>query len=266
MQFVNTILLTIEAIGHTVLENIWHIGRFMRLMLNLIMQLPYCLRKIQLTIKQIHILGNYSVIIIVVSGFFVGLVLALQGYYTLSKYGSQQILGLMVGLSLVRELGPVVAALLYAGRAGTALTAEIGLMKQGEQLMALDIMAVNPVSYILAPRFWAGIFTMPILASLFSAVGIIGGYVIAVLFIGVDAGAFWTHMQEGINFRHDVLNGLLKALIFGILTNQVALYQGYYAKPTPEGVAKATTSTVVWSSLLILGFDFLLTAILFVRN
>jgi phospholipid/cholesterol/gamma-HCH transport system permease protein len=255
----------VASIGASVRKKISYIGKFMRLLMQVVLQLPYACRNMSLTLKQIHILGNYSVLIICVSGFFVGLVLALQGYYVLNRYGSEQILGLMVSLSLLRELGPVVSALLYAGRAGTALTAEIGLMKQGEQLTALEMMAINPISYILAPRFWAGVFTLPILAALFSAVGILGGYVVAVLLVGTDIGAFWSHMQAGISFEKDVLNGLLKALIFAVITNMVALYQGYYAKPTPEGVSKATTSTVVWSSLLILGFDFLLTAILFVN-
>ncbi|MFM2344776.1 MAG: hypothetical protein RLZZ210_1388 [Pseudomonadota bacterium] len=255
----------IATIGAKVRKKISHIGKFILLLLQVMCQLPYAIRNFGLTLKQIHLLGNYSVVIITVSGFFVGLVLALQGYYVLNRYGSEQILGLMVGLSLLRELGPVVAALLYAGRAGTALTAEIGLMKQGEQLTALEIMAINPIAYILAPRFWAGVITLPILAALFSAVGVIGGYVVSVLLIGVDVGAFWSHMQAGISFEKDVLNGLLKALIFAVLTNMIALYQGYYTKPTPEGVSKSTTSTVVWSSLLILGFDFLLTAILFVN-
>jgi phospholipid/cholesterol/gamma-HCH transport system permease protein len=254
----------IATIGAKVRKKISHIGKFILLLLQVMCQLPYAIRNFGLTLKQIHLLGNYSVVIITVSGFFVGLVLALQGYYVLNRYGSEQILGLMVGLSLLRELGPVVAALLYAGRAGTALTAEIGLMKQGEQLTALEIMAINPIAYILAPRFWAGVITLPILAALFSAVGVIGGYVVSVLLIGVDVGAFWSHMQAGISFEKDVLNGLLKAFIFAVLTNMIALYQGYYTKPTPEGVSKSTTSTVVWSSLLILGFDFLLTAILFV--
>jgi phospholipid/cholesterol/gamma-HCH transport system permease protein len=241
------------------------IGSFVRFLWLILKHTPAAMIKPQRIIKQIYILGNRSLLIISVSGFFVGLVLALQGYYVLNRYGSEQILGLMVGLSLLRELGPVVAALLYAGRAGTALTAEIGLMKQGEQLLALEMMAVNPLSYILAPRFIAGMISLPILAALFSAIGIFGGYVIAVPFIGVDVGSFWSHMQFGISFEKDVLNGLFKSIIFAILINHVALYQGYTCKPTPEGVSYATTKTVIWSSLMVLCCDFLLTAIFFVN-
>ncbi len=241
------------------------IGVFAKFLFLILKNIPIAITKPQRIIKQIYILGNRSLLIIAVSGFFVGLVLALQGYYVLNRYGSEQILGLMVALSLLRELGPVVAALLYVGRAGTALTAEIGLMKQGEQLLALEMMAVNPLSFILAPRFIAGIISLPILAALFSAVGVIGGYVIAVPFIGVDTGSFWSHMQFGISFEKDVLNGLFKSIVFAVLVNHVALYQGYTCKPTPEGVSYATTKTVIWGSLLVLGFDFLLTAILFVN-
>ncbi len=259
-------MLNIDKIGKIAIENTRQVGVFVNLLFQLVFKLFYVLKNLPLLIKQIYLLGNHSVLIISVSGFFVGLVLALQGYYTLSKYGSEQVLGLMVALALVREMAPVIAALLYAGRAGTSLTAEIGLMKQGEQISALDMMAVNPISYILAPRFWAGVVSLPILSILFSVFGILGGYVIAVLYINIDAGAFWGHMQSGIKFTHDVLGGLLKSFIFSIITTNMALYQGYYAKATPEGVAKATTNTVVWSSLLVLGFDFLLTAALFIKD
>jgi phospholipid/cholesterol/gamma-HCH transport system permease protein len=211
----------------------------------------------------VHFIGNYSLVIIAVSGLFVGFVLGLQGYYTLNKYGSEQALGLLVALSLVRELGPVVTALLFAGRAGTSLTAEIGLMKAGEQLAAMEMMAVDPLKRVLVPRFWAGVIAMPLLAAVFSAVGVLGGYVVGVRMIGVDEGAFWSQMQGGVEVWADVGNGVLKSVVFGIAVTFIALYQGYRADATPEGVARATTRTVVIGSLMVLWLDFLLTALMF---
>ena len=221
------------------------------------------LRRFGLVRDQIHFLGNYSLTIITVSGLFVGLVLGLQGYYTLQRYGSSEALGLLVALSLVRELGPVVTALLFAGRAGTSLTAEIGLMKAGEQLAAMEMMAVDPVLRILAPRFWGGVITMPLLAAVFSAVGILGGWAVGVLMIGVDPGAFWSQMQGGVDVWRDVGNGVIKSFVFGLTVTFVALLQGFEAQPTPEGVSRATTRTVVVSSLAVLGLDFILTALMF---
>ena len=221
------------------------------------------LRRPRLVIDQIHFVGNHSLSIIVVSGLFVGFVLGLQGYYTLQRYGSEQALGLLVALSLVRELGPVVAALLFAGRAGTSLTAEIGLMKSGEQLAAMEMMAVDPMARVLAPRFAAVVIAMPMLAALFSAVGVFGGYLVGVQLIGVDSGAFWSQMQNGVDVFSDVGNGVIKTVVFGFICGFTALFVGYEAKPTPEGVARATTTTVVASSLAVLGFDFLLTAMMF---
>jgi phospholipid/cholesterol/gamma-HCH transport system permease protein len=212
---------------------------------------------------QVHFLGNFSLAIIAVSGLFVGFVLGLQGYYTLQRYGSSEALGMLVALSLVRELGPVVTALLFAGRAGTSLTAEIGLMRAGEQLSAMEMMAVDPVRRILAPRFWAGVITMPLLAAVFSAVGVIGGWVVGVVLIGIDPGAFWSQMQGGVDVFRDVGNGVIKSIVFGITVTFVALLQGYAAKPTPEGVSRATTRTVVMASLAVLALDFLLTAMMF---
>ncbi len=220
-------------------------------------------RRPRLITDQIHFIGNYSLVIISVSGLFVGFVLGLQGYYTLNKYGSEQSLGLLVALSLTRELGPVVTALLFAGRAGTSLTAEIGLMKAGEQLSAMEMMAVDPLQRVIAPRFWAGIIAMPILAAVFSALGILGGYFVGVPLIGVDEGAFWSQMQAGVDIWDDIGNGVLKSVVFGIAATFVALYQGYEAQPTPEGVARATTRTVVVSSLLVLWLDFMMTALMF---
>ena len=220
-------------------------------------------RRIRLITDQIHFIGNHSLLIIAVSGLFVGFVLALQGYYILNKYGSEQALGVLVALSLTRELGPVIAALLFAGRAGTSLTAEIGLMKAGEQLAAMEMMAVNPLARVVAPRFWAGVISMPLLAAVFSAFGIVGGYLVGVPLVGVDEGSFWSQMQSGVDLTHDIGNGILKSLIFGIAVTFIALFQGYEAHPTPEGVAKATTRTVVISSLTVLWLDFLLTALMF---
>ena len=250
-------------VGYAVRSKLADVGQGARLFVQLLRLLGGALRRPQLVGDQIHFLGNYSLSIIAVSGLFVGFVLGLQGYYTLQRYGSAEALGLLVALSLVRELGPVVTALLFAGRAGTSLTAEIGLMKAGEQLSAMEMMAVDPVSRILAPRFWAGVIVMPLLAAVFSAVGVIGGWIVGVLMIGVDGGAFWGQMQSGVDVWQDLGNGVLKSFVFGLTVTFVALLQGYAAKPTPEGVSRATTRTVVMSSLAVLGLVFVLTALMF---
>ncbi|MGZ5785966.1 MAG: lipid asymmetry maintenance ABC transporter permease subunit MlaE [Ramlibacter sp.] len=244
----------------TTLDN-W--GYATRLLIRLTALSGACLRRFGLVRDQIHFLGNYSLAIITVSGLFVGFVLGLQGYYTLQRYGSSEALGLLVALSLVRELGPVITALLFAGRAGASLTAEIGLMRAGEQLTAMEMMAVDPVSRILAPRFWGGVIAMPLLAAVFSAVGVFGGYVVGVLLIGVDSGAFWSQMQGGVDVWKDVGNGVIKSLVFGVAVTFIALLQGYEAQPTPEGVSSATTRTVVIASLSVLGLDFILTVMMF---
>ncbi|SAL46810.1 ABC transporter permease [Caballeronia turbans] len=253
----------ISALGRWVLDGFGTAGYATRMFLRLVFEFFSLLRRPRLVTKQIHFVGNYSLVIIAVSGLFVGFVLGLQGYYTLSRYGSEQALGLLVALSLVRELGPVVTALLFAGRAGTSLTAEIGLMKAGEQLTAMEMMAVDPLKVVVAPRMWAGIIAMPVLAAIFSAVGIIGGYVVGVMLIGVDPGAFWSQMQGGVDVWRDVGNGVIKSIVFGFAVTFIALFQGYEAKPTPEGVSRATTKTVVYASLAVLGLDFLLTALMF---
>jgi phospholipid/cholesterol/gamma-HCH transport system permease protein len=198
-----------------------------------------------------------------VSGLFVGMVLGLQGYDTLVRYGSADALGVLVALSLLRELGPVVAALLFASRAGSAVTAEIGLMKATEQLAAMEMMAVEPIARVVGPRFWAGVISMPLLAAIFSAVGIFGGYLIGVVVIGVDAGSFWSQMQASVDFRDDVLNGVIKSFVFGVTVTWIAVMEGYDAPPTAEGVSGATTRTVVTSALAILALDFVLTALMF---
>jgi phospholipid/cholesterol/gamma-HCH transport system permease protein len=250
-------------IGFAVRSKLADLGLGARLFLRLVLRGASSLKRFGLVRDQIHFLGNYSLAIIAVSGLFVGFVLGLQGYYTLQRYGSSEALGLLVALSLVRELGPVVAALLFAGRAGTSLTAEIGLMKAGEQLSAMEMMAVDPVQRILAPRFWAGVITMPLLAAVFSAVGVLGGYVVGVLMLGVDPGAFWGQMQSGVDVWRDVGNGVVKSFVFGLTVTFVALLEGYESLPTPEGVSRATTRTVVVASLAVLGLDFLLTAMMF---
>lgn len=220
-------------------------------------------RRPRLVVDQIHFIGNYSLSIILVSGLLIGFVLGLQGYNTLRRYGSEEALGLLVTLSLVRELGPVVTALLFAGRAGTSLTAEVGLMKAGEQIDAMEMMAVDPVERVLAPRFLAAVICMPLLASLFSSMGVLGGYLVGVEMIGVDAGAFWSQMQDGVDWIEDIGNGVVKSVVFGFTVAFVALFVGYQAEATPEGVARATTTTVVVASLAVLGLDFILTALMF---
>jgi phospholipid/cholesterol/gamma-HCH transport system permease protein len=250
-------------IGFATRSKIADIGVAARLLARLLALVGSSFARARLVRDQVHFLGNYSLAIIGVSGLFVGFVLALQGYYTLQRYGSAEALGLLVALSLVRELGPVVTALLFAGRAGTSLTAEIGLMKAGEQLSAMEMMAVDPVQRILAPRFWGGVIAMPLLAAVFSAVGIIGGWVVGVVLIGVDAGAFWSQMQGGVDVFKDVGNGVIKSLVFGVAVTFIAVLQGFASRPTPEGVSRATTRTVVMASLAVLGLDFLLTALMF---
>ena len=250
-------------VGLAVRARLVELGRGARLFFRLVALAGASFRRFGLVRDQIHFLGNYSLAIIAVSGLFVGFVFGLQGYYTLQRYGSAEALGLLVTLSLVRELGPVVTALLFAGRAGTSLTAEIGLMKAGEQISVMEMMAVDPVQRILAPRFWAGVIVMPLLAAVFSAMGIIGGWVVGVLMIGVDAGSFWSQIQGGVDVWRDLGNGVLKSIVFGFTVTFIALLQGFEAHASPEGVSKATTRTVVMASLSVLGLDFILTAMMF---
>ncbi|MYM41496.1 lipid asymmetry maintenance ABC transporter permease subunit MlaE [Duganella qianjiadongensis] len=253
----------LSRLGATLRDFIESIGYGARTFLNVLKVSPGLLKRPGLIIEQLHFIGNYSMLIITLSGLFVGMVLGLQGYYTLNKYGAEQSLGLLVALGLSRELGPVITALLFAGRAGTSLTAEIGLMKAGEQLSAMEMMAVNPIQRVLAPRFWAGVISVPLLASVFSAVGVFGGYLVGVQLIGVDNGAFWSQMQDGVDIWKDIYNGFAKSVVFGIAITFIALYQGYEAQPTPEDVARATTRTVVISSLMIWWLDFMMTALMF---
>jgi len=253
----------VRRLGARVTGMVWRLGfatRFFGLMLK---HSGTSFRRFHLTIREIYFAGVLSLIIILVSGLFVGMVLGLQGYDTLVRYGSSEALGVLVSLSLVRELGPVVAGLLFASRAGSAITAEIGLMKATEQLDAMEMMAVDPVARVVAPRFWAGVISMPLLAALFSAMGIFGGYLVGVRMIGVDEGSFWSQMQAAVDFEEDILNGVIKSLVFGVAITWIAVFEGYDAPPTAEGVSGATTRTVVTSSLAVLALDFILTALMF---
>ncbi|MDR0529287.1 MAG: lipid asymmetry maintenance ABC transporter permease subunit MlaE [Zoogloeaceae bacterium] len=252
-----------RRIGRETIDRVWRLGYASRFFLALLCRSGAVCARHRLLFREVWFSGVLSLIIILVSGLFVGLVLGLQGYEILQRYGSAQALGTMVALSLLRELGPVVAALLFASRAGSAITAEIGLMKTTEQLKAMDMMAVDPVARVVAPRFWGGVISMPLLAALFSAMGIFGGWLIGVVLIGVDDGAFWSSMQASVDFRHDVWNGLVKSFIFGAAVSLIAVFEGYDAEPTAEGVSHAITRTVVTSALAILALDFVLTSFMF---
>jgi len=250
-------------LGSAVTAGVWRLGYASRFFAYLLLHSGTALRRFRLTVREIYFAGVLSLIIILVSGLFVGMVLGLQGYDTLQRYGSSEALGVLVALSLVRELGPVVAGLLFASRAGSAITAEIGLMKATEQLSAMEMMAVDPIARVVAPRFWGGVISMPLLAALFSAMGVFGGYLVGVVLIGVDEGAFWSQMQAAVDVRNDILNGVIKSVVFGVAVTLIAVFEGYDAAPTAEGVSGATTRTVVTSSLAILALDFVLTALMF---
>ncbi|MCP4995782.1 MAG: lipid asymmetry maintenance ABC transporter permease subunit MlaE [Gammaproteobacteria bacterium] len=253
----------LARLGRSGLNILSGIGRAHLLLRSLLGGLVPLASRPNLLLRQLFSVGVLSVLIISVSGAFVGMVLGLQGHYILSQFGAEQTLGVMVAASLVRELGPVVTALLFAGRAGSALTAEIGLMKATEQLAGLEMMAVDPVKRILTPRFLAGVISMPLLAAIFSALGVLGGYFVGVGLLGVDQGAYWSQMQAKIDLNDDIYNGVIKSLVFGVACTWIALFQGYDSMPTSEGVSRATTRTVVHSSLAVLGLDFILTALMF---
>jgi phospholipid/cholesterol/gamma-HCH transport system permease protein len=253
----------LENLGHRATRRIERLGYAARFFVAILRYSGFALTRFNLTMREIWFAGVMSLIIIIVSATFVGMVLGLQGYTTLQRYGSSEALGILVALSLVRELGPVVSALLFASRAGSAITAEIGLMKTTEQLGAMEMMAVDPIARVVAPRFWGGVISMPFLAAIFSAMGVFGGYLVGVQLIGVDEGAFWSQMQASVDFREDIVNGLIKAFVFGIAVSLIAVFEGYDAVPTAEGVSAATTRTVVTSSLVILALDFILTAFMF---
>lgn len=254
---------SLQILGQRGLSFFQRLGRAHILILQIIAGLPSLLPRFSLVIKQTYVIGVLSLVIIVVSGMFVGMVLGLQGYNTLVDFGAEESLGTVVALTLVRELGPVVTALLFAGRAGSALTAEIGLMKATEQLSAMEMMAVDPVKRVFAPRFLAGVISMPLLAAIFSAVGVLGGYFVGVGLLGVDEGAYWSQMQDNVDIYDDTLNGVIKSIVFGVVVTWIAIFEGYDTVPTSEGVSRATTRTVVHSSLAILGLDFILTALMF---
>ena len=256
-------IIDVRSVGHHVNSGILRLGYATRFLVLTLLHSGTSFRRLGLIIRELYFTGVLSLIIIIVSGLFVGMVLAFQGYQTLKIYGSESALGVLVALSLVRELGPVVSALLFASRAGSAMTAEIGLMKTTEQLSAMEMMAVDPIARVVAPRFWAGVISMPLLAAMFSAMGVYGGYLIGVVVIGVDDGSFWSQMQSAVDFREDIVNGVIKSFVFGIAVTWIALFEGYDAPPTAEGVSRATTRTVVSSSLAILGLDFILTALMF---
>lgn len=247
----------------------WGLGSFDRLgrahlfLMHILAGVPGLFLRLSLVIQQVYSVGVLSLMIILISGLFVGMVLGLQGYNTLVDFGAEESLGVLVSLSLVRELGPVVSALLFAGRAGSALTAEVGLMKSTEQLSGMEMMAVDPVRRVIAPRFLAGLFSMPLLAAIFSAVGILGAFLVGHGLLGVDDGAFWSQMQAKTDFYDDILNGVIKSVVFGFVVTWIALFEGYDAAPTSEGVGRATTRTVVHSAFAILGLDFVLTALMF---
>lgn len=253
----------LQRLGATTIGVNERLGRGSLFLWHVLGGFPGLLPRFHLVIQQMFSVGVLSLLIIAVSGLFVGMVLALQGYNTLVDFGATESLGVMVALSLVRELGPVVAGLLFAGRAGSALTAEIGLMKATEQLSAMEMMAVDPLHRIVAPRFMAGILSMPLLAAIFSAVAIIGGHLVGVELLGVDEGAFWSQMQAKVDLYDDILNGVIKSVVFGFLVTWIAVFEGYDAVPTSEGVSRATTNTVVHGSLAILAMDFILTALMF---
>ena len=252
----------VAQIGAQTIARIAATGRAGLMLFGAIFALPQ-LKNIRLTIQQIYVVGVQSLLIIIVSGLFIGMVMALQGYTILVGYGAEGSLGPMVALSLLRELGPVVTALLFAGRSGSALTAEIGLMKATEQLSSLEMMAVDPLRRVVAPRFWAGMISMPMLALIFSAVGILGGHLVGVGWLGVDSGSYWSIMQATVDWNEDVVNGIIKSVVFATVVTWIAIFKGYDAIPTSEGISKATTETVVFSSLAVLGLDFVLTAIMF---
>jgi len=247
-------------LGHGFIDGLWRMGSMTRFFVLVLSSSGTSFQRMRLIRREIYFTGVLSFVIIAVSGLFVGMVLGLQGYETLQRYGATESIGMLVALSLVRELGPVVSALLFASRAGSAITAEIGLMKATEQLTAMDMMAVSPMARVVAPRFWAGVISMPLLAAIFSAMGVFGGYLVGVVLIGVDAGAFWSQMQAAVDVRYDVLNGVIKSIVFGIAVCVIATFEGFDAPPTAEGVSGATTRTVVSSALTILALDLVLTA------
>ena len=259
----SAIIDAIRSIGSGVISGISRIGYATRFLFSILSHSGTSFMRPRLVIREVYQAGVLSLIIVCVSGLFVGMVLALQGYETLSRFGASESMGVLVAMALVRELGPVVAGLLFASRAGSAMTAEIGLMKTTEQLAAMEVMAVDPIARVVAPRFWGGVISLPLLAVLFSTLGVFGGFLVAVRLIGVDSGAFWAQMQASIDWRYGVMNGVIKSIVFGVAVSLIAVFEGYDAEPTAEGVSAATTRTVVTSALAILALDFVLTVFMF---
>lgn len=253
----------LQQIGFRVLSLVAGIGRSGQLLLGALMGLGYILKNFRLLVKQVYVTGVLSIAIIGVSGLFIGMVLGLQGYSILVDFGAEEALGQMVALTLLRELSPVVAALLFAGRAGSALTAEIGLMKATEQLASMEMIGVDPVKRVIAPRLYAGLISLPLLCVLFSVIGVWGGMLVGVEWLGVFDGSYWGNMQASVSFGHDVLNGVIKSIVFAFVVTWIAVFQGYDLEPTSEGISRATTKTVVHGSLAVLGLDFVLTALMF---
>ena len=252
----------LALLGSWGIENLRQLGKSGLLLFQVLFQLPNFRKGFPLVVQQIYAEGVLSLLIIVVSSLFIGMVLALQGYHSLVKFGATQELGPLVALSIARELGPVVTAILFAGRAGSALTAEIGLMKATEQLSSMEMMAVNPIRRVIAPRFWAGFISMPLLTLIFNMTAIYGAYLVGVKWLGLDAGVYWSNMQSSVEFHADILNGILKSMVFGVAVTWIAVAQGYFAVPTAAGIASATTRSVVYGSLVVLGLDFILTAMM----
>lgn len=262
-SFPNSFLRGLAALGQGVMAAAAHAGQLVLFAGQLLWRLLPAWTRPRLIVQELYAIGVLSLVIILISGGFVGLVLGLQGYNILSKFNATESLGVMVALSLVRELGPVVTALLFAGRAGSAVTAEIALMKTTEQLSAMEMMAVDPLRRVVAPRFWGAVLSMPLLAGLFSLVGIAGGYFIGVIVLGVDPASYWGQIQQQMQPVDDVLNGVIKSLVFGAVIGLIAVFEGFNAEPTSLGISRATTRTVVLSSLCVLGLDFILTAWMF---
>jgi phospholipid/cholesterol/gamma-HCH transport system permease protein len=265
MNLINRLIDRLQHIGAATIHSFRRLGRASVFLLEVISSCVSLFVRPMLVVKQLYSVGVQTLIIIVVAGLFVGMVMALQSYYALVDFGAEDSVGVMVALSLLRELGPVVTALLFAGRAGSALTAEIGLMKATEQLSGMEMMAVNPMQRIVAPRFMAGVISMPLLATIFSAVGVIGAYLVAVQLLGLDSGAFWSQPQNKVDLHLDLYNGIIKSVVFGVVATWIAVFEGYDCIPTSEGLGQATTRTVVHSSLAILFLDFVLTALMFAK-
>jgi phospholipid/cholesterol/gamma-HCH transport system permease protein len=252
----------VTSLGRAGLDLVQHYGKAGLLLFGVLFRVPNVRKGFPLLLQQIYAEGVLSMIIIMVSGLFIGMVVALQGYHILAKFSATAELGPMVALSVARELGPVVTALLFAGRAGSAITAEIGLMKATEQLSSMEMMAVDPLQRVISPRLWGGFISMPLLTIIFNITAIYGAYLVGVRWLGVDAGTFWSNMQSSVGFHADIINGLIKSVVFGFVVTWIAVYQGYEATPTSAGIASSTTRTVVFSSLAILGLDFVLTAMM----